>query len=73
MRFVKRIFLFGIINFLVVLAISVILNVLNVRPYLHAYGLDYNSLIIFCLIWGMGGALISLSLSKSSFGSALNL
>ena len=27
-------------------------------------GLDYKSLMIFCLVWGMGGAFISLSLSR---------
>jgi heat shock protein HtpX len=60
----KRIFLFLILNFLVVFMISIILNIFNVRPYLQANGLDYESLLIFCFIWGMGGALISLSLSR---------
>lgn len=64
MGFVKRIFLFVAVNFLVVLTISFILNVLGVRPYLNAHGLDYTSLMIFCLIWGMGGAFISLALSR---------
>jgi len=65
MAFAKRIFLFLAVNVLVVLTISVILNLLNVRPYLTHYGLDYTSLMIFCLIWGMGGAFISLALSRS--------
>lgn len=65
MAFAKRIFLFLAINVLVVLTISAILNLLNVRPYLNHYGLDYTSLMIFCLAWGMGGALISLALSRS--------
>ena len=60
----KRIFLFLVLNFLVVLMISIVLDFFNVRPYIQAYGLDYRSLLIFCLIWGMGGALISLSLSR---------
>lgn len=64
MRFVKRIFLFLVINFLVVLALSVVLSVLGVRPYLSENGLNVNALLIFCLIWGMGGALISLVLSR---------
>lgn len=64
MAFAKRIFLFLAINFLVVIAISAILNIFNVRPYLTQVGLDYQSLMIFCFIWGMGGALISLSLSR---------
>ncbi|MBU6382836.1 MAG: protease HtpX [Verrucomicrobia bacterium] len=61
---VKRIFLFLALNFLVVMMISVVLNLLNVRPYIQAYGLDYSSLLLFCFIWGMGGAFISLALSR---------
>jgi heat shock protein HtpX len=60
----KRITLFLLTNLLVVLTISVILNVLGVRPYLSAQGLDYNQLLIFCLVWGMGGAFISLAISR---------
>jgi heat shock protein HtpX len=64
MTFMKRIFLFLAVNALVVLSVSLLLNVLGVRPYITAQGLDYNSLMIFCLIWGMAGALISLALSR---------
>lgn len=64
MAFMKRIFLFLAVNILVMFTISLILNVLGVKPYLTQYGLDYESLIIFCLIWGMGGAFISLGLSR---------
>lgn len=61
---VKRIFLFLSLNFLVVLMISIVLNLLNIRPYLQSYGIDYRSLLIFCFVWGMGGAFISLCLSR---------
>lgn len=60
----KRIFLFFAVNLLIVLTISIILNVLNIQPFLQKYGINYPSLMIFCLIWGMGGALISLMLSR---------
>ena len=60
----KRILLFFALNFLVVLMISFILNLLNLRPYLSTYGIDYRSLLIFCSIWGMAGAFISLALSR---------
>ena len=60
----KRILLFLAVNFLVVMTISVLLNVFGVRPYLTQYGLNYTSLAIFCLIWGMAGSLISLALSR---------
>lgn len=60
----KRILLFLAVNFLVVVMISIILHFLNLRPYLNAYGMDYRSLLIFCFIWGMTGAFISLALSR---------
>ncbi|MCX6990247.1 MAG: protease HtpX [Chlamydiae bacterium] len=65
MAIAKRIFLFLAINFLVVITISLVLSLFNVRPFLNSYGIDYPSLMIFCLVWGMGGALISLSLSRT--------
>lgn len=64
MAWFKRIGLFIAVNVLVMVTISIILNVLGVKPYITAYGLDYQSLMIFCLIWGMGGAFISLALSR---------
>lgn len=64
MTWFKRIGLFVMVNILVVVTISLVLNLLGVKPYLTAYGMDYQSLMIFCLIWGMGGAFISLALSR---------
>ncbi len=60
----KRIFLFLALNFVIMITLSLILNVLGVGNYLTPYGLDYQSLAAFCLVWGMGGAFISLLLSK---------
>ena len=60
----KRVFLFIAVNFLVIMMVSLILSLLNVRPYLRAHGLDYGSLLAFCLVWGMAGAFISLALSR---------
>ncbi len=64
MAFAKRIFLFLALNFLVILMITIVLNLFNIQPYLNAYGVNYSQLALFCLIWGMGGALISLALSR---------
>jgi heat shock protein HtpX len=64
MAMAKRIFLFIAINFLVVITVSIVLNIFHVQPFLKGYGLDVKSLLIFCLIWGMGGAFISLALSR---------
>lgn len=66
MAFAKRIVLFLATNIAMVLTISLVLNILGVRPYLNAHGLDYNSLAIFCLVWGMGGAFFSLAISRIS-------
>lgn len=64
MAWLKRIFLFTLTNLLVIVTISITLNLLGVRPYLSARGIDYNALLVFCLVWGMGGAFISLALSR---------
>jgi heat shock protein HtpX len=60
----KRIFLFILTNLAVVLTLSLIMGVLGVGRYVGPYGLDYQSLAIFCLVWGMGGAFISLQMSR---------
>lgn len=64
MVFFKRIFLFLLVNILVMVTISLVLNLLGVGPYLTARGMDYQSLMAFCLVWGMGGSFISLLMSK---------
>ena len=59
----KRIFLFLAVNALVVLTISVVLGLLGVRP--TSIGSSrYGALMVFCLVWGMAGAFISLALSR---------
>jgi len=64
MRFFKRIFLFLVINILVITTISIVLSIFNVQPFINQYGISYRDLLIFCFIWGMGGAIISLALSR---------
>lgn len=65
MAWIKRIFLFLAVNFTVMITLSILLNVLGVRPYLDQSGINYESLMAFCLVWGMGGAFISLLLSRA--------
>ena len=62
----KRIVLFILTNILVVMTISLLLNLLGVRPYMTANGIDMGQLAVFCLVWGMGGSLISLAMSRMS-------
>lgn len=64
MNWGKRVVLFVMVNLLIVASISVVLNLLGVQPYLTAKGIDYKALAVFCLIWGFGGAFISLALSR---------
>ena len=54
-----RMFLFLMTNIVVVVTISIILSLLGVRP-----GDGLMPLAIFCFIWGMGGAFISLAISR---------
>lgn len=62
--FFKRIFLFVMMNALVLVSISIVTNLLGIQPYINAYGIDYGNLMAFCLVWGMVGSFISLALSK---------
>ena len=60
----KRFFLFFGINILIVVTISIILSVLGLNNYVQGGQLNLTVLAGFCLIWGMGGAFISLMISK---------
>jgi heat shock protein HtpX len=62
----KRIFLFLITNLLVMATISIVITLLGVGRYMTAQGIRYEDLAIFCLVWGMGGSLFSLAISKVS-------
>jgi len=63
---VKRVLLFIVTNLAVILVLSVVLRVLGVDRILDAQGvgLDLNSLLVFAAVFGMGGAFVSLALSK---------
>ena len=60
----KRIFLFMLVNILVVITISIVTSLLGVNHYLTARGINYSALMGFCLVWGFGGAFISLAISR---------
>ena len=42
----------------------IVLSLLGVTGYVTADGLDYSALMVFSLVWGFGGAFISLALSR---------
>src|SRR6266705_3388889 len=62
MHMIKRIFLFAVVNILVMLTVTIVLGLLRVGNYFPAGGLA--GLAVFCLVWGFAGALISLALSR---------
>jgi len=64
MAMMKRFFLFGLVNLLVMGTLLALTAALGIGPYLTQQGLDYESLAAFCLVWGMGGAVISLAISR---------
>lgn len=59
-----RILLFLATNIAVVAVASITLRLLGVEPYLQGNGLNLTSLLIFCFVFGMSGAMVSLFLSK---------
>jgi heat shock protein HtpX len=61
---IKRVSLFILTNFIVILTLSFFSSIFHIQPYLHKHGLNYGSLLVFCLIWGFGGSFISLLLSR---------
>jgi heat shock protein HtpX len=60
----KRIFLFLLTNILIVATVSFVLSVLGVGSYMEESGMNYQSLMIFCLIWGFVASFISLLISR---------
>ncbi len=62
----KRVALFIATNIAVILVLSVVLRILGVDQILNEQGtaLNYNNLLVFCAVFGMGGSFISLLMSK---------
>ena len=60
----KRILLFAAVNLLIIVTLTIVLGLLGVGNYLTRAGIDYSSLFIFCLVWGFGGAFLSLAMSR---------
>ena len=60
----KRIFLFLATNFAIMITLSLVLSLLGFAGYLRPGGLDYAALMMFSLVWGFGGAAISLLMSR---------
>lgn len=61
----KRVVLFLLTNIAIMLVLSVVASLLGLDRYLTAQGLNLTALLGFSAIFGFGGALISLMLSKT--------
>lgn len=65
MAWANRVLLFAATNIAVIVVLSVVLNLLGVDDYLASQqGINTGPLLIFATLFGMGGSLISLALSK---------
>lgn len=69
----KRMGFFLIVNILVVSTIGLITSALGVNRYISAQGLNYEQLMVFCIIWGFVGSFISLFMSKFMVKRLYNL
>jgi heat shock protein HtpX len=64
MAIAKRVFLFVVVNILVMIMLMVVIRVFGLDRMLTAKGINYPMTAAFCLVWGMGGAFISLLMSR---------
>jgi heat shock protein HtpX len=66
MNMFKRVVLFLVTNLAIVFVLGIVLNLLGVGRILdeQGVGLDLTNLIIFAAVFGFGGSLISLAISK---------
>lgn len=62
----RRVFLFLATNFAIIMILGLVTYLLGVDNYLTAKGLDLSSLLVFSFIFGMGGSIISLQISRWS-------
>jgi heat shock protein HtpX len=60
----KRIFLFVLTNLAIVATLTIVVSILGVNQGITADGIDVTALAVFCFIYGMGGAFISLLISR---------
>lgn len=62
----KRVLLFIVTNLAIVFVLSIVLHLLGVDRILEEQGsnLNINALLVFSLVFGMGGSFISLAMSK---------
>src|SRR5215831_18398168 len=60
----KRIILFVATNFAILIVLSIVARLLGIDQWLAAQGSGMSSLLVFAAVFGFGGSLISLAISK---------
>jgi heat shock protein HtpX len=61
----KRILLFLLTNLAILVTLSIVLSLLGIGGYIQPDGaINHTALMVFAFVWGMGGAFISLLLSR---------
>jgi heat shock protein HtpX len=64
----KRVGLFILVNILVMvvanIVISLVIGFFGLGPTMTANGINYATLMVICLVWGMAGSFVSLWMSK---------
>ena len=60
----KRILLFVMTNLAVMVVLGIVINVFGLNRFIDANGLNVGGLMVFSLVVGFGGAIISLLMSK---------
>jgi len=60
----KRIVLFVLTNLAVMVVLGIVVSVFGLNRFITADGLDLGTLLLFSLVFGFGGAFISLLISK---------
>jgi len=60
----KRVFLFVLTNLAIVATLTIVVSILGLNQGVTAGGLNLGALAMFCFIYGMGGAFISLQISR---------
>jgi heat shock protein HtpX len=61
----KRILLFLLTNLAIMVTLSIVLSLLGVAGYIRPDGgINHTALMVFAFVWGMGGAFISLLMSR---------
>ena len=61
-----RIGLFVLTNILVIAVASIVFSIFGIGNYVDETGLNLQALMVFCLVWGMVGSVVSLLISRWS-------